>query len=321
MENTFSNRELSKIHFELSRGDLSTKYNYKTKKGAEAWLKIENLEKEKLYKPYSAYESDLLIKNKDVYLNEIWKNSNKIVIFDFWPGEWRAVEGFLKEISKEKKIFYHSFDISKDILEKNKQKIQKITNIEYDSSIIDFEDSSFFELIMETKEKYNNKILGLLLGNTIGNFSSINSILKNILAPFSIDDKLVLWIAKSDLKNQNWIRETLKWYKSKEVNQFVESTLNYLWISSEQFDYDVEFNEKETSIDMTVIFKENTIIKIKEKEIFFKKDQKIRIGKSEKADDVKMTKIFSDLNIRIANMSTSKDDDYVQFCLSNKTFY
>ena len=46
-KNIFSQKELSQIYLYLSRSDLPVKYVYKTKKGADAWVKWENLKKKR----------------------------------------------------------------------------------------------------------------------------------------------------------------------------------------------------------------------------------------------------------------------------------
>lgn len=321
-KDVFTKRELSEIYLYLSRGDLPVKYAYKTEAGSQAWVDLENSKSNDEYTPYAVYESNLLLKNESIYLTGL--DDDSMVIFDFGPGEGRPVEKFLKKISKNKKVFYHAFDISQKILVKNKEKIMNISEkIFYNSDIIDFEDSSFFDIVMNAKQKYgNNNVVALLLGNTVGNFSSINSILKNMMSPFSTEDRFVVGIAKSDLKNNNWIENVTKGYSSSLPTKNLSfSTIEYLGISKLDAIYSAEFNEKENAISMIATFNKDVSVNINGKDLVFKKDQKIRIAKSEKVDDIKMTKVFDDLNMRIVNMSTSEDDNYVQFCLSNKNFF
>lgn len=318
----FSKLDLSYIYLFLSKGDLPVKYVYKTTQGTNLWSSMENASGN-WYDPFSVYESKLLLKNSITYLEEIKNNGKEIVIFDFGPGEGRSVEKFLEKLSKKQKVFYHAFDISQFILEKNKKRITNISkNINYNSTIIDFESWDFFEEVVKVRLKYDNKnVLGLFLGSTVGNFTSIKGILQKMLQPFGKDDRIVLGIAKSEINNKIWLKELINTYEDKKVIDFGFSAIQELGVKKENVLLEIEFNYKESAIEWVSTFKNDTIINIGNKELEFKKGHKIRIGKSEKVNEIKMIKIFEDLNLRVCNFSTSDDDKYIQTCLSNKNYF
>ena len=316
----FTTLELSQISLFLSKGDLPMKFHYKTPKGAAAWMKWENSEESG---GCANYESALLLKNEDIYLQELNNaQDEEIVIFDFGTGEGKSIENFLKKLSVGKKVFYHAFDISEFVLESNKKRITKISNnITYGSTLIDFESGNFFEVVSEAKLRYGNKnILAFLLGNTVGNFLSIESILEKVLEPLSKQDRLVVGIGRSELSNKIWIDNLVTSYRDEKAKNIVFSVLDYLGVDTEMLDYDAEFDMHESAVNAIAICKENITLKINEDILNFNKGQRIRVAKSQKVDEASISKTFSDLNLRVCNLSTTNDDKYMQVCLSNKSF-
>ena len=261
-------------------------------------------------------ETDIALKS--IELSK--KHKTKIVIvplFNNYELLARFPE-FKKLCSIEKPILKSIVDVL--FLKKRITKISK--NIKYDSTIIDFESGIFFEKVVEAKLKYNNKnILGLFFGNTLGNFTSIPNILQKVMEPFSSNDRLLIGIARSKLDNKIWLKDLVNNYEDKKVLDFVFSTVQELGIKRKNVLLEVEFNYKESAIEFVVIFQKDTVVNIGNKQIKFKKDNKIRIGKSEKVNEIKMAKIFDNLNLRVCNLSTSDDDKYMQTCIANKNYF
>lgn len=180
-ETIFSSIEIKEIYEHLKNKYLPIKYSYKLQDVVNDWLDFENLNfKNNEFKTHAKYESDLLIKNFYLY-NKIFFNQRQIVVFSFGPGDGLSEEKFLRKMSQEKEIIYYAFDISKPVLNKNRKRLMNIPNLKYKDFVVDFESIEFQEKVSDIRKKYNNKkILSLFLGNTVGNFDSMHSVLNTL---------------------------------------------------------------------------------------------------------------------------------------------
>jgi len=197
----FSDLQLSSILLWLEKWDIPLKYTYITPEWAKARSKIEKL---RIQKGQSFADAALLKDSIELYLQEL-NNPKELAIFDFGCGTWETVKETLQKLSLMWiHVRYHAFDISQSIINLCKQNISKIKNCTFDYSIIDFEISNLVNILYDIRLKYNNiPVLWLLLWNTVGNFSSMERILTNILEACRIGDRLVVGIERADI--QKWL--------------------------------------------------------------------------------------------------------------------
>ncbi|MCF7835001.1 L-histidine N(alpha)-methyltransferase [Candidatus Gracilibacteria bacterium] len=318
MNKTFSDQQLSSIILGLEKGDIPVKYSYITKQGSKARSKIE---KSRTIEGQS-FSDALLLKNSiEIYLQELG-GPKELAIFDFGCGTGETVKETLLKLGKMGiKVKYHAFDISQNIINLCKNNISNINNCEFNYSIIDFEISNLVDILYNIRSKYKNiPVLGLLLGNTVGNFNSMERILTNILEAFRIGDRLCIGIERSDINNKRRFDNMINIYQSKAVFNIASATIKELNFDLKNGRYYVNFNERLSSIEGFFIIEKDFSIKINNKTINFKVGEKIRIVQSKKIDESGFSKLFLDLDMRIANIRTNESNSYLQALISSKKY-
>lgn len=314
----FSDQQLSSIVLWLEKGDIPVKYAYITKKWSEARNKLEKLRTNE----WQSFSDAILLKNSiELYLQELW-NPKDLAIFDFgcWTGE--TVKTTLKKLGEMWiNVRYHAFDISQNIVDLCKENISKIKNCIFDYSIIDFEIGNLVNVLYDIRSRYKEiPVLGLLLWNTVGNFSSMERILTNILEAFRIKDRLCVGIERADIHNKRRHHNMMEVYRSKEVFDVFWSTMEELGFDLKKWKYEPIFNERLSAIEGFFMIEKDFDININWKVLWFKSWEKIRIAQSKKMDESWFSKIFLDLDMRIANLRTSESNTYLQALVSSKKF-
>jgi hypothetical protein len=317
----FTKLQLNKIYHWLWKWYIPIKYSYITNNWAKFWSKLEDEKKNCNW--WINYDLNLLLDSINLYISEL-NNKDEIIFFDFWAWLWNTVIPTIRQlIQKWYKVYYHAFDISEKIISllKNNFKVNNI-KINFNYTIIDFEEKDLSEIIFEVRKKYKNKpILWLFLWNTIWNFLSIERVLFNIMDALDLKDKLVIWIERVDLQNQRWLNSMLNWYKTKFSHDHDFATLKYLWFKQEYWNFDVIFNNINSSVETYFIFKKNFEIKLDWKKYKFNTWEKIKLFHSKKVNEEEFSKILIGLDLRICNLRTSKDNLHLQSLVENKKIY
>ena len=317
----FTQLQLHKIVLGLHKWYVPIKYSYITKNGATAWKLLE--ENKTLSHHWTNYDAELMLKTIELYISEL-EVKNEITIFDFGSWVGNTVIPTLKYLIKKwLTIHYHAFDISENIISllKNNFKSHNIS-IQVDYTIIDFEEKDVSETIFSIKEKYNNApVFGLFLGNTIWNFTSIERVLSNIMDSLSLKDKLLIGIERVDIQNERWLKNMLNWYSNENSYTHDFSTLEYIWFKKEYWRFEILFNRRNLSVENYFIFMKDFTITINNTILSFLSWEKIKIFHSKKINEEQLAKIFTDLDLRICNLRTSKDNLYLQCLVENKRVY
>ncbi len=316
MDSVFSDQQLSSIILWLKKWDIPVKYSYITKSWSNARSKLESL---RTSESQSFYDSFLLEKTVDLYLQEL-QNPKKIAIFDFGCGTGETVKKTLIKLNDLSiDVDYHAFDISENIVNFCKNNISKLCN--FDFTIVDFEVQNLVTLLYNIRSKYwNIPVLGLLLWNTVWNFSSMERVLSNIFEAFRLEDKLVVGIERVDLQNKRLFSKMMDVYNSKDVSNVFLWTIDELGFPLLKWFYEAIFNERTNAVEWWFVIKEDFEIKIKDTILSFSTKERIRIWQSKKLDESSLSKIFLDLDLRIANIRTDSNNSYLQVLVSPKKY-
>lgn len=314
----FTDQQLSSIILWLEKWDIPVKYSYITQHGAKAREKVEKQRIQK-WQPYA--DSLLLEKSINIYLQELWKPST-VAIFDFGCGTWQTVIQTIKNLTQQWiQIKYHAFDISQNIVNMCQKNITKHTDCDFSYSIIDFETYNLIDILSQTRSIYKNiPVLWLLLWNTVGNFSSMERLITNILEWFRIQDRLCIGIERADIYNKKRYNNMLKTYNHSDSLNVMSATISELWIHINQCIYEATFNEKSSSIEWFVTMNQEINLNIWGTSFKLNKWDTIRIWQSRKIDETTFSKLFLDLDLRIANLRTNESNTYIQALVWPKKF-
>jgi uncharacterized SAM-dependent methyltransferase len=107
-------------------------------------------------------------------------------------------------------------------------------------------------------------------------------------------------------------------YKQKDVFEFVFATLKEIWFSRNYGTLEPIFKERTNTIELIFTIKKKIVITINKQKIQFNKGEKIRVAQSKKIDESWFSKLFLDLDLRIANIRTNESNSYLQALISSK---
>ena len=315
----FDKNQISALTLSLEKSISPLKYLYITEEWAKWWDKIEK-DRAKMWWNYAEYE--LLKDNIDIYLQDIW-NPKEVCFFDFWCGTWNTPRWMLEKLVKRWIIVhYHWFDISKNIIKLAKKNIWNLwDNYTFNSTILDFETFNLSNILIDIRDSYNNiPVIGMLLWSTIWNFDSVERIIVNIMEAFRIEDRMIIWIEKSDLNNEKRMKEMIEWYKSKDVFNVIFSTLKYFWLKKTEWNYDVFFNKEKNVIECYFQLLNDTQLTVWKNKIFFEKWDKIKILQSKKMNESSFAKLLLDLDFRIWSTRTNIKDTFIETMICSKRY-
>jgi len=315
----FDKNQISSLILSLEKSISPLKYSYITEKWAKWWEIIEK-NRAKIGWNYAEYE--LLKDNIDIYLQDIW-NPQEICFFDFWCWTWNTSKWMLEKLIKKWIIVhYHWFDISENIIKLAKKNIWNLwKNYTFNSTILDFETFNLSNILIDIRNSYNNiPVIGMLLWNTIWNFDSMERIIINIMDSFRIQDRMIIWVEKSDLNNEKRMNEMIEWYKSSNVFNVLFSTLEYFWLNKINWKYNVFFNKEKNSIEWYFQLINSVTLSIWDNDLIFWKWDKIKLFQSKKMNEGSLTNLLLDLDLRIWSTRTNIKNTFIQTMIWSKKY-
>jgi len=289
------------------RGEVPLKYNYMTKRGANAWDRIAKVRQDSKVKGINSIEGTLLSSKADAFLAP-YKEFKKINIIDVGCGNSYPVFPLMDRLVKNKvTVRYVPVDISEEMIKIATKNVKRgFPKVKIIPNVVDFELGHFSEVVYSLrKEGYVNFLL--FLGSTVGNASNIPRVLTNFRDSMTSEDYLVVG---AELINLAKVNKLLAHYILKDVSDLVFSVLDYYGVKKTNGKYEAKFNYDLNQVEMTFKFNKDTRFKIGEEKIFLEKDDELVLAISVKFTDWSFTKLFSDVGFRIEIFTSSAEKGY-----------
>ena len=289
------------------RGEVPLKYNYVSKKGAEAWNNIAIMRQDPKVRGINSIEGALLSNKASSFLAP-YKDFKKINIIDIGCGNAYPVFPLMSRLNKNKVIVrYVPIDISETMIGMATKNVRKwFPKVEIVPHIIDYELGHFSDIVYDLRKNGYVNLL-LFLGSTIGNASDRSRVLTNFRDSMTSED---YFIVGAELVNLAKVNKLIGHYTSKKIFNLVFSTLEYYGVKKTSVKYEIKFNYNLNQIEMLVKFIKNVKFKIGEEEIFLEKDDELLLGISVKFTDWSFAKLFSDVGFRIELFTSSPEKGY-----------
>lgn len=319
----FSERELNGIAYNLrANREISLKHVYQIPAGAERWSAIErnddfakraerNLMQHFATLLINAYGRDVIQTDADGVM--------RAHIVDFGSGSGETTTAFLTTlVDRGITPIYHPVDISTSLLDMCARNVRtRLPDISIHTHPIDFDRRDLvFDLlrqiqlnILQTSNRRN--IIGLFLGNTIGN-GDAHDLLRHITGSLDVDDKLIIGTHRSDVQNNEWIEKIEKSYASKEPIDFGFTTLEYFGLNREDGEIVAKWNPDTSAIEYHFNPHHNVSLTIGNQTIELRKGRLILFARSEKFDAARLTQLLRTVPLDIDVMQTSPDRSQIQ---------
>lgn len=285
------------------RGEIPLKFAY-LGDGYKNW---EAISKKRSAGGINLSENNLIKKRVKDFL-ESFGESKKINVIDLGCGDGSPIFPILDELNRQKIEFrYIPLDISQSMLDLAEKKIKSKFHCEIKKVLFDFELGNFSDVTYDLKVNgYSN--LMCFLGSTIGNFSDRNRVLTNMRDSMNSDDFLIIGV---EMTNFSKINKIIPHYSGNLVENFLYYIPSKIGINKKNTNYEVNWNDKESQIEMWSLLKKDQIVKIGNEKILLESDEKVLLSRAVKFNEWTFTKLLSDVGFRTEILTTSKDRGYV----------
>lgn len=282
------------------RNELLMKFHYMGD-GANSW---ETLVSDPEY-GLGSTESNLIHSHRQEILKEV---GEKINLIDLGCGTGEKATIFLEKMRK-KDAKYAALDISRDMLDKAKHRIEnrfKELNCEFQR--IDFEEGNFANITENLRDKNNSKNLILFLGNTLGNVSDKNRVLSNIREGMTLNDHLIVGIELFDIKR---IQEILNHYQSSPiVRELLFTTLRNFGVQPNTGSFEVTFNKNKNQVEFRFRIKKPILFSVGYKKIHLKPGMQLLMGFSYKPSTKGIQILLAETGYIMKRIFLTQNEDY-----------
>lgn len=280
----------------LETWNLPIKYAYMTNTWGSAWMEIED---HRNNRGSTFLDSALFTDSIETYLNDMWK-PDSIILIDI--GGWVGITSKpVIESLQQKSIHvdYHTIDISKDMIEKNRSYLSSIIDTKW--HLLDIDEWGLRAKIRSIKiQKPTTPILVTIFGSTIGNFPEARAILRQIAWVLTTEDRIIIW-TQIHLPGQE--SQILKIYQNDEsAHQIISATINSLNLNLE-WEINFSWNSQENMIEWWITIKRDTEIQFWEKLLRFSNQDYIRLMESRKHTINSIINLAGDMRV-----ATTKSD-------------
>jgi uncharacterized SAM-dependent methyltransferase len=286
------------------RGEVPLKFSY-LGEGAKRW---DAIAKERSHGAgINSDENRLLTKRVDDFLSDI--KADHINLIDIGCGNGLPVFPILKAL-QERNIdcTYVPLDISQEMILLATETISEhFPSVSISPVQMDFELGQFSDQMYDLKKDGSINLM-LFLGNTLGNHSDLNRVMSNFRDSMTSRDFLIVG---NELTNLAKVQKIIPHYTTSAVEDLVTLILDVLEVPKSSYNYDVQWNEKYSQIEIRAVFQKDVPIEIAGESFILEKGESLLLARSRKFTEYTATKLFTDVGFRTELLTTSIDQGYI----------
>ncbi len=301
----FTKRQESELITAIKgRGEIPLKFAY-LGEGAKNWDKIAHHRTDS--GGINSVEGKLLADKATSFISAFGKTP-KINVIDIGCGNGLPTFPIMEELQKKNIPFrYIPIDISNELLDLAEQSVQKEFNVEVKKYQLDFELGNFSDITYELKSDGSANLL-CFLGSTLGNHSDRSRVLTNFRDSMSSEDFLIIGV---ELTNFTKINKILTYYKDDAAKDFVCFIPEQIGINRGDAEFNAEWNEKDSQIEIRLLLKKDIAITIGSEKFPLENNESILVGRSLKFTEWAVAKQLSDVSFRNELLTTNPERSYL----------
>jgi len=326
----FSETDLYEIAYDLrANREIALKRTYQIPDGAKRWSDIErrdNFAKDaerNLMRHFAqllarqSYGSDTIQRDTDGVM--------RTHVVDFGSGSGETTRAFLCELHEQGITpVYHPVDISQSLLQQCVQTVrQGVPDLIVEPHELDFDRRDLvFELLREMQQRMlqahgRRNIIGLFLGNTIGN-GDARSLLKNIAGSLDVADKLIVGAHQVAVHNDECIDQLEHAYQADEAIHFGFTALEHLNVDRNDGLVSAKWNAHAHAIEYHFMPHRDLSITVGNQTVELRKNRPILFAKSAKFGPAGLTQLISEYPLDINVMQISPDHAQIQTMMTRR---
>jgi uncharacterized SAM-dependent methyltransferase len=207
-------------------------------------------------------------------------------------------------------VNYVSVDLSKEMLELASKNIkQALPEIPITEIQADFESESLASQLLDIKRRSKQPNLLINLGNTLGNYINVSSVLTNFLQSMTLEDYLI--VGNGLINDQN-PKKILSAYEGVEVlREDLTAPGRELGLFTDEDSYQVLWNTSERRVEARIKLSENRQLSLAGQTVTMESGDEILVMRSSKYTEASLTKLLSNVGFRTELLTTNRNRSYI----------
>jgi uncharacterized SAM-dependent methyltransferase len=304
---TFTEKQQYELLASISaRGEIPVKYAY-LNEGAQKW--------DEIYKQWeegdgvTSEEMLLLTSHLDSFVGAFGE-SDGINLVDLGCGSGTPAIRIIKYlIGRGLKVNYVAVDISQEMLELAEANLlSEFSDLPVTSLRLDFEKDSLTDQLLSIKQKTNYPSLLINLGNTLGNYVNVSSVLTNFMESMTLDDYLLLG---NGLVNDYNPQKIINTYNIPIIVDLVTSPARSLGLYDDNDDFKYIWNANKNRVEGRIQFNSDKKVTVADQSLELNNGEEILVHHSYKFSEASLTKLISDVGFRTELLTTNMNRSHI----------
>jgi len=290
-----------------ARGEIPVKFMY-LGEGAQRWDAV-NRDADHS-DGITGSEMNLIMAHIKSFL-QVFSGVEGINLVDLGCGNGLPAIDILKEVWAQKlRVNYVAVDLSQEMLDLAKRNItEALPDVAVTQLLLDFESDSLASQLLDIKQRSKQPNLLINLGNTLGNYVNVSSVLTNFLQSMTLEDYLI--VGNGLINDQNPQKILAAYDNVISVKNLVTAPARYLGIFTDQDDYRVLWNPNERRVELRIKLNEGRKLTLAEQSIAMEKGDEILVAQSRKYTEASLTKLLSGVGFRTELLTTNHNRSYI----------
>lgn len=286
-----------------ARGEIPVKFMY-LGEGAQLWDAI-----------YKDSDHSGGVTNSEMALmmshirsfQQVFDGVSGVNLIDLGCGNGLPAIDIIKSLQEALEVNYVSVDLSKEMLELASENIRKqLPGISITELQLDFESESLASKLLEIKQRTKRPNLLINLGNTLGNYVNVNSVLTNFLQSMTLEDYLIVG---NGLVNDQNPQKILAAY-SDIIKQTFTTLGKSLGVYNDQDDYKILWNPSHHRVEGRMRLASEKQLTLAGQTVTLEAGDEILSMQSRKYTESTLTKLLSNVGFRTELLTTNRNRSY-----------
>jgi uncharacterized SAM-dependent methyltransferase len=289
-----------------ARGEIPVKFIY-LGEGAKMWDAIYRDEKHS--RGITNAEIELMMKHVRSFA-QAFEGSDSLNLVDLGCGNGLPAIDIFKELQKYGfKVNYVAVDLSREMLDLAEHNVRQVLpDISITKLLVDFESESLASELLDIKQRTKAPNLLINLGNTLGNYVNVNSVLTNFLQSMTLEDYLIVG---NGLANDQNPQKILEAYNDSDIlkKTFVLPAKS-LDLFDDSDDYRVLWNSTQHRVEARIRLNSARPLSLAGQKVTMEAGDDILVMQSRKFTEASLTKLLSDVGFRTELLTTNPGRSY-----------
>ncbi|MBW3568593.1 L-histidine N(alpha)-methyltransferase [Candidatus Parcubacteria bacterium] len=249
-------------------------------------------------------EMKLLLNHLPSFIHP-FKGNKGINLIDLGCGNGQPAIPIIQELQKQNfDVIYIAVDISEammDLAEKNI--LKRFPQLKIKKLLIDFEKESLTDELINLKLAYKYPSLLINLGNTLGNYVNVSSVLTNFLESMTLDDYLLVG---NGIANEYNPQKIMSSYTTA-AHDTVTRPAKLLGLYKDKDIFRWVWNDEKKQVEARIQLQGERQINLAGQKINLEKNEEFMVMKSVKYSEATLTKLLSEVGFRTELLTTTKE--------------